>query len=99
MNIPRQAAPVMRGYRGKKAVQQILPSDICVGASVNSNHQVCVNTPFGSICVPISVPLPPGTSVQGCIDVCTVWPGIPVGACAVIKFNGQQIGRQCIGAC
>ena len=93
MSLPLQSPPIARRTG-------LSPRDLCVGASVNGSSQVCVDTPFGSICVPISTPLPPGTGVQACVSICTapVIP-IPTGACVTVTANGQTIGQQCIGSC
>jgi hypothetical protein len=92
MSLPLQSPPITRRRTG------VSPSDACVGATVNGRGEVCVNTPFGSLCIPISTPLPPGTSVQACVSVCThAW--VPTGACATVSFSGITIGRSCVGWC
>lgn len=99
MSLPIQASPIVRRGAGlSPSGAGLSPSDACVGATVNSSGQVCVNTPFGSMCIPISTPLPPGTSVQACVSACTHL-GIPTGACATVSFNGGTIGQQCAGWC
>lgn len=99
MSLPIQASPIVRRGAGlSPSGAGLSPSDACVGATVNGSGQVCVSTPFGSICIPISTPLPSGTSVQACVSICTKW-WVPTGACATVSFNGNTIGQQCVGAC
>jgi hypothetical protein len=91
MSLPLQSPPIARRRAG------LSPSDACLGATVNNQGQVCVNTPFGSICIPISTPLPPGTNVQACISTCNHI--VPTGACVTLSYNGATIGQQCEGWC
>ena len=72
--------------------------DACVSVTVN-NGQVCLNVPiFGSVCIPIPLPLPSGTAAQACIDVCTKF-GIPCGVKVTVSVLGQVVASKSFGCC
>jgi hypothetical protein len=65
-------------------------------AVVSQGSQVCLRVPiFGDLCIPVD--LPDGTAAEACVDIRTIWPGIPVGACLTIRVLNNTIFRQCIG--
>lgn len=103
MNLPNQSAPVQR--QGTASVSassnNFGTSDYseCVGASVNSGGQVCFTLPVvGSICVPVSTPIPQGASVQACGNICTVF-GIPTGISVSVTALGIQVYSNSWGYC
>ena len=100
MRIANQISPVYQVDKmtyGKAHAAMSL-SDVCVSASVNSSGEVCIDIPVvGHVCIPIPTPLPPGTSVSACIDVCTHI--VPTGACVTVTALGHQVARQCFGWC
>lgn len=100
MNIPNQAAPVMRNTSSASFSQAgITESDFCTAVVVNNNGQVCVNIPvLGQKCIPLSTPLPHGTAASACVHVCTKF-GLPTGACITVTALGHQVAHQCIGKC
>ncbi len=99
MSLPVQAAPISRGGIGTNApALGLLPSDVCVGVSINNQGEVCLNVPIvGNVCIPIHTPFPPGTAAQACISTCDHI--VPTGACVTVTVLGHQVARQCFGWC
>lgn len=72
--------------------------DACVSVTIN-NGQVCLNVPiFGSVCIPIPLPIPSGTAAQACIDVCTKF-GFPCGVKVTVSVLGQVVASKSFGCC
>jgi hypothetical protein len=101
MRLPQLAQPVLRAGSSSHviaAVQHSGASGACVTVTVN-NGKVCLNVPVvGSVCIPVPSFIPSGTAVSACIDVCTKW-YVPTGACVSVTAFGQQVARECFGAC
>jgi hypothetical protein len=101
MKLPQLVRPVLRTTTGVQVItiaQHANLSDACVTLTVN-NGKVCLNVPVvGSVCIPVPSFIPSGTAVSACIDVCTKW-YVPTGACVTVTALGQQVARECFGAC
>lgn len=101
MRLPQLAQPVLRATSSSHviaAVQYSSTSGACVTVTVN-NGRVCLSIPVvGSVCIPVPSFLPNGTAVSACIDVCTPY-FVPTGACVTLRAFGQQVARECFGAC
>lgn len=73
--------------------------DICVSAVVDDGKiKVKFPAPIGNVTIPLRVPVPDGTKVDVCADICQKW-GLPTGAKIEASLNGQLIGRVSVGSC
>jgi len=69
----------------------------CISVTV-SNHQICLNLPFGlgKKCLPVPGFIPNGTACQACLHICTKW-GIPCGVEITVSAGGHQILKKNFG--
>ncbi|HGG65773.1 MAG TPA: hypothetical protein ENK34_14510 [Rhodobacteraceae bacterium] len=72
----------------------------CLSVTIEG-RKVCLKLPFGlgEACLPVPGAFPNGTAAEACLDICTIWPGIPTGVTVSVAVAGKTLVKQSFGAC